>query len=96
MERQMGQGQTLTTWMFTHTWCVGRPGASFGAWRQMSPSFSCNELPVRPGDRCTRAGILTRRQEGAVERREGLEQRRGKAFAKSIRWAEWDKNREIG
>ena len=29
-----------------------------------------------------------------LERREELDQRRGKIFAKSIRWAEWDENTE--
>lgn len=40
----------------------------------------------------------TAKQQGGRgrKRREGLDQRRGTVFAKSIRWAEWDTNREIG
>lgn len=59
-------------------------------------AFSSKELTVGPTGRQVHPGRQHNKTTGGpwLERREGLDQRRGKIFAKSIRWAEWDENTE--
>ena len=71
MDGWTDKGQTLFQWIFMDTRCEQGSVLFWGPRGKLVPPFSSKELTVRPGDRCTQAGITTKQQEGR-SRKEGM------------------------